>query len=556
MRARLKRAARSVVDRPRHSLLVASIAAISLAAGTTITSAAWTDDEWIHSGVGVGAPGDCTTNSLFTSQSWARQLSGTVLNMSLDSIAGVKGLTVTNNGTTASPMPVTATPVPGTTDTFISKLPVTVLDGTAVEAGLGLGVPVGAAGSYTQWAQARKSGQSHGASGLVSDQSGATDVGGTANGAAAAPKAASISLGNIVPASLAGVTLDVGAVASSATLDRCAMTNGWPTLDPTPAVERDYGIAGLDLNAKVPAVEAVAQPANAVLNELPTVLDDLESDLIQSLTSGVEDVLDTLGLVTTTTKATLGGLDLEPVQDLLQKPQSHGAVTITMNTGEVSVDLTKLPGGGSISKGLAPNSPVILTAESIAEVEKDVDLLTRRIATQLQAALDAVTLDATVTADVRVPLTGITLGSTEISIKGTLGQFRAGTAPPPTIKTVGLNLTPLLSSLTAALVGAVANTVLAPTNVIASNLQAALDPLTVTAENAVGSVLNAVSTVVAINVNVQPDQPWPGTKPADVAAAAGEYKVSAVRVGLIDNAGLLSLSLGNSSAGPVALRVP
>jgi hypothetical protein len=80
--------------------------------------------------------------------------------------------------------------------------------------------------------------------------------------------------------------------------------------------------------------------------------------------------------------------------------------------------------------------------------------------------------------------------------------------------------------------------------------------LIVTAKSAVGSILTAVTSLVAINVNVQPDQPWPGIRPADVTAAAGEYKVSAVRVGLIGNAALLSLSIGNSSAGPVALRVP
>ena len=189
-------------------------------------------------------------------------------------------------------------------------------------------------------------------------------------------------------------------------------------------------------------------------------------------------------------------------------------------------------------------------------MEKEVDLLTQGIRTQLRAALDTVTLEATVKADVRVPLTGITLGTTEIGINGTLGQFRAGTASPPTIKPVGLNLGPLLSSLTTVVVGAVGSTVVASTNATVSNLQATLDPLIVTAKSAVGSVLATVGTLVAIHVNVQPDQPWPGTKPDDVTAAAGEYKVSAVRVGLIGDASLLSLSIGNSSAGPVSLRVP
>ena len=87
---------------------------------------------------------------------------------------------------------------------------------------------------------------------------------------------------------------------------------------------------------------------------------------------------------------------------------------------------------------------------------------------------------------------------------------------------------------------------------LGTNLQLLITPVI----NAVGPVLTAVRTLVAINVNVQPDQSWTGSKPADVTAAAGEYKVSAIRVGLVDSAGLLSLSMGSSSAGPAALVLP
>ncbi|HEY3572942.1 MAG TPA: choice-of-anchor G family protein [Arthrobacter sp.] len=573
MRGSLKRAARGVVDRPRHSLLVAAVAAISLAAGTTITSAAWTDEERVHGAVGVGSPGDCTSNSLFTSQSWARQLSGSILNAGLDSIAGVEGLTVTNNGTMASPVPVTATPVPGTTDAFISKLPVTILGGSVVEAGLGLGVPVGGIGSYTQWSQARKSGQSHGASGLVSDQSGATDVGGTANGAATAPRAASISLGNIVPGSLAGVTLDVGAVASSAALDGCVMTNGWPTLDSTPTVQRDYGIASLDLNAHVPAVGALSSEGTASLEPVLSQLNSLTetSRLATAVSEDISDIVEPLlgltgGIREVSTSVTLSAPNVPAVSALMTESMTDrdGMVTMDLGRGTVMVDLATLTGSATGLNGMGPNHEVVLDAAMIATVTGKVTSLLEDWKTRV---LEAFTLKTTT--NMTLELAGLDVATVAVNVgPSTLGQILDGTAPPPvaTSKVLGLDaggaVNALLGPITAALTNGanaavkdalnatIFNAGLVPT--LGTSLQSLITPVI----NAVGSVLDAVSSLVAINVNVRPDQAWPGPKPADVTAAAGEYKVSAVRVGLIDNAGLLSLSIGNSSAGPVALRVP
>ncbi|MFE4541890.1 choice-of-anchor G family protein [Arthrobacter sp. NPDC056727] len=579
MRAILKGATRGVVDRPRRSLLVAAVAAISVAAASTITSAAWTDDEWVSSAVGVASPGDCATNTLFTSQSRARQLTGTVLNTSLDSITGVEGLTVTNNGIKASPVPVTATPVPGTTDAFISKLPVTALGGTIVEAGLGLGAPVGGIGSYTQWAQSKNSGQAKGASGLVSDQSGAMDVAGTASGAATAPKAASISLGAIVPTSLAGVTLDVGAVASSAVVDSCAMINGWPTPDPTPAVERDYGIASLDLNAEVPAIGSLSTQGGALVGAVPDQLNALTGTggLATAISNGISDIvkplLGTLGMSTPVTTVTVSAPDLSPVRALMTGTLTDpdGTVTMDLGTGTVMVDLASLTGGTTGLNGKGPNHAVVLDAAMTAKVNGRVtallDAWKNRVLAALTTALRGVTVDATT--NVTLTLAGVNAATVAVKTgPSTLGQFLDGTAAPPvvTAKVLGLDvggvvgalLGPITTALTSgansvmkdALNATVFNAGLIPA--LGTNLQALITP----AVNAVGSVLAGVGTLVAIHVNVQPDQPWPGTRPADVTAAAGQYKVSAVRVGLIDNAGLLSLSLGNSSAGPVALRVP
>ncbi|KSU73964.1 hypothetical protein GA0061083_3332 [Pseudarthrobacter enclensis] len=541
------------VRNPRVSLAIAAAAAVSLAATTTVTTAAWVDNEWATGSVGVGTPGDCSTNTLFNGEASATQLSGNVLGIDLKSIAGVEGLTVTNADGGASPLPLTATPVTGVPDAFISKLPVTALGLNPVTVGLGLGLPVGGLGTYTQWAQAQGSGQTRAASGLVTDQSGAVDVGGTATGATTAPQAAKISLGNIVPASLAGVTLDVGAVASSASVQGCEMVNGWPTLAADPLDVRDYGIASLDLGANVPAAGAIVDATNTALAGVPTP-QDLQSNLISALNTGVQEALGSLGLVRTTTTAAVVGLDLSSVRALLEKPQTQGAVTLNLGSGRLSVDLAKLPGTSPLGNGLAPNTPVVLTQSDVTQLQEDVRLLLAQITNRLRAAVDAVTVSATVRASVEVPIVGTSLGSTDVRISGTVGQIRAGSVQP-TITPLGLDLsTPLTASLVGAVLGAVTSSVVGPLSAVASNLESTLAPIATEARAAAGTLLTAVGALVSIHVNVQPDRLWTGVKPADVAARPGEYKVSAIRVGLINQPGLLSISLGTSAAGPVNYR--
>lgn len=569
---------RAFLNRPRRSILVAAAAAISLAATTSITTAAWTDSEWVKSAVGVSSPGDCSTNSMFTNQAWARELHGTVLNTNLDTVAGVQGLTVLNNGTSASPTPVSAVLVPGTTDAYVTKIPVTALGSSPVSVGLGLGVPVGGLGTYTQWARSQKSGQAHGAAGLVSDQTGAVDVAGTANGAATAPKSASISLGNIVPASLAGVTLDVGAVASSSALDACVMTNGWPMLDTTPTVQRQYGIAGLDLTAAIPAVGTLSTQGASLVGAVPTQLNALLGT--GGLTTGISDgisalinpLLGSLSLGSISTTATLSAPDLSGVTAMMTESMTDGIVTINLGTGTVKVNIASLAGSTTTGlNGMEPNHAVVLDAAMTTAVTSRVTALLdswkNRVLAALTTALRSITLNATT--NITLKLAGINAATIGVKMgPSTLGQFLDGTAAAPVVtpNVLGIDLggvvAALLGPITSALLTGSNNVVknvlnatifnagLIPT--LGTNLQLLITPVI----NAVGPVLTAVRTLVAINVNVQPDQSWTGSKPADVTAAAGEYKVSAIRVGLVDSAGLLSLSMGSSSAGPAALVLP
>ncbi|MDI2020252.1 choice-of-anchor G family protein [Paenarthrobacter nicotinovorans] len=564
---------------------MAAVAAISLAATTSITTAAWTDSEWVKSAVGVSSPGDCSTNSMFTNQAWARELHGTVLNTNLDTVAGVQGLTVLNNGTTASPTPVSAVLVPGTTDAYVTKIPVTALGSSPVSVGLGLGVPVGGLGTYTQWARSQKSGQAQGASGLVSDQTGAVDVAGTAQGAGSAPKAASISLGNIVPASLSGVTLDVGAIASSSKVDSCVMTNGWPMLDTTPTVQRQYGIAGLDLTAAIPAVGTLSTSGASLVGTVPAQLNALLGT--GGLTTGISDgvsalinpLLGTLSLGSISTTATLSAPDLTGVTAMMTESMTDGIVTVNLGTGTVKVNIAALTGSSVTGlNGMEPNHAVVLDAATTTAVTSRVTALLdswkNRVLAALTTALRAITLNATTNitlklAGLNAATIGVKIGAATGASTGiSLGDFLDGTATAPqvTANVIGLDLggvvAALLGPITSALLTGTNNVVKTVLNAtifntgLVANLGTSLQALITPVINAVGPVLTAVRTLVAINVNVQPDQSWPGTKPADVTAAAGEYKVSAIRVGLVDSAGLLSLSLGSSSAGPAALVVP
>lgn len=576
---------RAFLNRSRRSILVAAVAAISLAATTSITTAAWTDSEWVKSAVGVSSPGDCSTNSMFTNQAWARELHGTVLNTNLDTVAGVQGLTVLNNGTTASPTPVSAVLVPGTTDAYVTKIPVTALGSSPVSVGLGLGVPVGGLGTYTQWARSQKSGQAQGASGLVSDQTGAVDVAGTAQGASSAPKAASISLGNIVPASLSGVTLDVGAIASSSKVDSCVMTNGWPMLDTIPTVQRQYGIAGLDLTAAIPAVGTLSTSGASLVGTVPAQLNALLGT--GGLTTGISDgvsalinpLLGTLSLGSISTTATLSAPDLTGVTAMMTESMTDGIVTVSLGTGTVKVNIAALTGSSVTGlNGMEPNHAVVLDAATTTAVTSRVTALLdswkNRVLAALTTALRAITLNATTNitlklAGLNAATIGVKIGAATGASTGiSLGDFLDGTATAPqvTANVIGLDL----GGVVAALLGPITSALLTGTNNVVktvlnatifntgmvANLGTSLQALITPVINAVGPVLTAVRTLVAINVNVQPDQSWPGTKPADVTAAAGEYKVSAIRVGLVDSAGLLSLSLGSSSAGPAALVVP
>ena len=566
-----------MLTRPRRLLVLASAVVIAVVVSTSITQAAWIDNEWAHGGVGASSPGDCASNTMFTNQASGRQLTGTVAGTDLETLVGVRGVRAVNDGTATMPIPNDLSVSKVDANTYVAKLPVGILNSTILAPALGLGLPVGALGTYTQWSQAEPNGKAHGAAGLVSDQTGAVDVTGTAQGAGTGPTAAKVNLENLVPAALAGLSLDVGAVASSSQVDGCEMASGWPRPAAGPKVARDYGIAGIDLNAKVPAVGALSQ----VYTGLPESLEALGAEsgvvstgissglftLLNPVVKSLSTLLAPLSLGNFTTKVTLEKLDLTEVEKLLTAPlaDSKGVLSVDLSMGTVRINIASLVGGEHGLNNLNANHEVVLD-----------DAILNRIATELTSLLDVwkgKVLDAvllavrsvkfhfTSTSNVRLLLP---IASVEVDAgPATLGQFLDGTAPVPivSVKLLGKLEAPLVDGLTSALLGGtlgVVTNVLSATvfgaNALVPKLGASLAGLLKPAVTAVGKILKPFSSLVSIRVNVQPDRPWAGDKPLDVSAQEGEYKVSAIRVGLVNSASLLSLSLANSSSGPAKLR--
>jgi len=582
MTTSIPKSLRNWFSHPRRVALLAAVAAIAVASSTAITDAAWTDTEWTHGDVGVSSPGTCATNTLFSNRSWGRQLSGMVLNTSLDSIAGVDGVAVANSGALATPTPNNATVTKVDATTYTAKLPVSVLTSSVIAPALGLGLPVGGVGTYTQWAQANNNGTAYGASGLVSDQTGAVDVAGTANGATSAPLAASINLARLVPDALARLSLDVGAVASSARVDACTAATGWPAMSASPAVSRNYGIAGVNLNAGVPALGPVATQGAVLVSGVTGQLTTLAS-ATGALTTGTTDgvaalvnpLLGGLELGSIGSTTTLTTPDLSGVTALLTQSMSDpdGVLTVDLSAGTVRVNIASLVGGPNGLNSLEPNHEVILDATTLntltGKLTALLDSWKNRVVTALTTALNSVSI----TVATSISLVALMIPVAAIDVN--LGPIRVGqllddsVAPPaPTVGTkvlgadlggvVAAVLTPITAVLLSGANGVVKNvlrsTLFGPGALVpalASNLQGLTAPVV----TAVGGILTSFDSLVSIRVNVQPDQAWPGgTKPSDVAALVGEYKVSALRVGLVNSAGLLGLSLANSSAGPAAIH--
>lgn len=553
------------------------VAAASLLSLTSATDAAWTDDEYVGTAAGVMIAGNCSTTTLFRTESAARQLSGRLGANDLDSLAALQGLSVENTQGTASAAPASAIQIDPVT--FSAPLEASAMGNPLLSATLGLDAAAGTAGAYNQWGRATGNGQAAAAAGAVSDQSGAIDATGTADGSATMPRSANINLASLVPASAADMTLDIGAVASSAELDACLLVNGWPTPNPNPAENRTYGIAGADLKAGVPSVQTMtAETASAIDHAVDDLaaLDDPGGQVTETVNTGITALVQgaagslTLGTVDTT--ISIGTLDLSGVQPMLTGTISDGVVTIDLSNNSATVDLASLRGGANGFNGLPPNTVIDINQTLIAEVSQRTTALLAEwssgTALALKQALEAATfaMQTEVVLRADVPLLGtVDVARLSIGYATTLGAFLDGTAPQPTTTTEvlsgalpGLNtlLEPILTALnngTGTIVQGVLVPALQGAGGVIPTAAAAIEGAADGVREELDTILDPLAGALSLTINVQPDQPGaPVSSAAAGNAAPGEYKISALRIATLGNAA--EIYQATASAGPVIFR--
>lgn len=565
---RKRRARRLTVVAPLAALTVASMA---LLASTSGTLAAWTDDEYVSAGAGVMVAGDCSTTKLFKTESAARQVSGSLGGVDLDTMAAVQGIQVGNTTGTVTVAPSTATRIDPFT--YTTALDAGALGSPLLSAKVGLNQAAGNAGAYTQWARARASGQAAGAAGLVSDQSGAIHATGTADGSTSTPTTASINLASFIPTSQAAMTLDVGAVASSSEVDACVLNNGWPALNPAPVVARDYGIAGLQLNLSAPAIEPMTSRVKGVLDGVAGNLTALASptgSLTTSINLGVAGLIPAgaLSLGGVSTEITFGAPDLTAARQLLGRTITDGVVTIDLANARIHFDLARLTYGPAGLNDRPANTRLLLDEAALLGLSQRTTKLlsdwSDAVTAEVETAVAATSFRMTTTVMLRINtlLGKVNIAEVTLGYDTTVGALLSESPPAPTLSTKVLGALDLdvLEPVTDALVGgtgrvvagALETALTAPGGLLPTAdaaIRSAVVPVTEQAETA----LAPLADTLTLTVNVQPDQPG---APAGSAAAGssreGEYKVSALRVGAVGSTA--ELYLATASAGPVVFR--
>ncbi|WIB26727.1 choice-of-anchor G family protein [Curtobacterium sp. MCSS17_015] len=587
----------------RGIAVVATVAVLAIVLpGVTSTTASWNDQEWTHGDIGTSAF-RCGSDSDYTTQSSSRFVSGTLTGVDLDTVAGVHGLDVTKPSTSSATVdPVTAPEITSTPTVaaFGNPLNVDVLgDVLGLDlTGLGVGLPAGSAGAVNQYAKATATGQSVAASGLVNDSGGVLVTDSTPPDRL--PEPASLTLSQALPA-LSGVSdvgLEVGAVASSAELDGCALLRdaiwGGASTNVTgsspagsadamtvssvsraaalPAgvhLVRDYGVAGLGLRVESPLVGSLVSSVDTTVTTLQSSIAQLsgtngllsqalQQNIVGALTNGLR-----LGTVSGT--VTVDGADVAgAVRPLLTETLTDGTVSVELSSGKIRVDLAHLLGDSDSGlNGLPPNTELVINAAVLDGISTRVgtllDAWTGRVTTALITALN--TLQVRVALDVDLNL--ITAPLVQLNIRMNSGvEAIINRQSNLTVGTtlLGLNLglltgvvsalvSGLLTSLPTVIVSTLTSTLFTTVSSLGSTIAAAARPLL----GAIGSVTDRLPSLLSITVNAHDDKP--GTRNG-TAVRSGAYTVTALRIRLLSAllpTGTAGIDLAKSTVGPAVI---
>ncbi len=428
-------------------LALTSIVATGLVGGST---AAWTDSEWVET---ASAGLDCTAPGLGTSTAAGTMLGGELLGLDLATIVELDGVRVDNDGTDAAPTPASADPVPAS-DAEAWRHPLEVsaaFDAINLPLDDVLVLPLDTAtGVYHQYARASDDLGSAAAAGAV------TDTGGIALDAFSGPqedrpKFGTLELGTVltgatgealsdaVTANLTDLRLELGALAGVAQLDGCGAA--WSD-DIYAELQRDYAIAGLDLDVDSPLVGSLVTSVQSTLTALEGAVAALSGDagLTNALASGVlgslSGVLGALGVGTPSATVAVT-VDFSVVDALLDDTISddEGIVEIDLATGTIGVDLAALLGeqyGTDGLNGLDPNTELLINEAVLTALTDAVSAAlagwVADVVSAIESALDLVQVSVAVTVPVSVTVvvTTVNLGNLVINIDGSLDELLAG----------------------------------------------------------------------------------------------------------------------------------
>jgi hypothetical protein len=588
----------------RLAAVLAAAATIAVVSTGVVTSqASWNDNEYVDGS--VTASNCATTGVPMNTTSWARVLSGAVSGQSLDPVAALQGVTVSNAAPATSSSATGATATSLGSDAWSSNLSLSALN--SLNIGAGVTLPFGTnTGAYTQWGRDTATGLSSAASGAVTSAAGG--VASLGPPSTAPPQLADLTLSNLLTpvlgtggitttaSQLSDVHLGVGAVGALATLDGCrSLWSGTAA-----ALTRQYLLASLKLQLTSSVISNLNASLGTAVTGLETTLNGITgpstsvtgsaltavtNSLNSALNLNIAGVTVSLGKVNSLTVGAT--FDLSAVRALLGTTLSDGVVTVNLATGGLTVDLAPLVGaayGTSGLNGLPPNSSLLTPAVLSAISARVGTLVTNFTTGPLQSAILAAVDAARVTVKLAAQLSiGTALLGTQVNalnltttVTGSLGDFAGTTGTAPVVSTtVVVGVIDLLGLISAALnvvlsgvVSAVAttvvpsitsNVVLPLVRTVALNaVTAAVGTLTGTTIPAavllLGGVLGTLARLVAVTANGQPDQAG-SVGPPDTATA-GRYFETALEVGVVNGTGasLAALYLANASVGPNTRR--
>jgi len=555
------------------------------------STASWNDAEWSSASLGTSSF-DCGADLGYRSTASSRFLSGSLAGTDLDALASVAGVALAKDGTGPAAVSPASAPALGP-----QLDPVRAAHGNPLQVGLlddalgldltglSLGLPAGSVGAVNQVTRVAATGESTAAAGLVNDTGGVLVS--EASATDSLPEPASLDLASLLPAvsGIAGVSLEVGAVGSSAQLSGCDLLRDdiWGTATAATVartgtatvahgaevertVTRDYGIASLDLAIDSPLAGSLVTAVQQTVTQLDTAVAALagpdgaisralRQNVVNSLTSG-------LGLGRVTGDVAISGVDLGgSVRPLLSEELSDGTVTVDLSSGIIRVDLAHLLGDDTHGlNNLPPNTEIVLDAQLLNGIATRVGVLldswTTRVTTLLATAVGGLALH--VALDVDLNLLGLPLVQLNLRLDTGIAALLAGQSRltiGTTLLGVGLGLvtglvSALVTGLLAGLPAVLLSTVSTGLTQLVGSLGSTLTAIVAPVLTAVGAAVGALPQLVSMRVNVQDET---GSDKTGTVASTGAWRVTALHIGLgerLSPGGLAHVDLATSMVGP------